>query len=49
MAQQKKVLLKYGIKFKEHVVNEIESGLSIKDARRKYRINGSYTIQRWMK
>lgn len=47
----KKEILKYDNQFKGTVLSLLESGqiASIEEARRKFNIGGSMTIQKWMK
>lgn len=47
----KKETIKYKKQFKQTVLNLLESGqiASMEEARRKFKIGGSMTIQRWMK
>jgi transposase len=50
MSNSNKQLLRYSISFKQKVVREIEQeGLGIDEARRRYGIHGSHTIQRWIR
>ncbi|HEU4553405.1 MAG TPA: transposase, partial [Chitinophaga sp.] len=49
MAKQQRVIVRYSISFKQKVVKEVESGLGIEEARRRYGIKGTYTIQQWLK
>ena len=49
MAKQQRELVRYSISFKQKVVREVESGLGIEAARRRYGIKGYGTIQRWLK
>ena len=41
--------VRYSISFKQKVVQEIESGLGIGAARRRYNIRGGGTIQNWLR
>lgn len=49
MAKQQRVQVRYSISFKRKVVKEVESGLGIEAARRRYGIKGGSTIQKWIK
>jgi len=49
MAKQQREFVRYSISFKQKVVKEVESGLGIEEARRRYGIKGSHTIQQWLK
>ena len=49
MAKQQHEQVRYSISFKQKVIREIESGLGIKEARRRYDIKGGATIQGWLK
>jgi transposase-like protein len=49
MANQQREQVRYSISFKQKVVKEIESGLGIQQARRRYGIKGGETIQQWLK
>jgi transposase-like protein len=49
MAKQHREIVRYSISFKQKVVNEVEGGLGIEEARRRYAIQGSHTIQGWLK
>lgn len=45
----KKTYKRYSLAFKRKIVREIEAGaLTISEARRRYSIGGSSTIQRWL-
>jgi transposase-like protein len=47
----KKETIKYDKQFKQTIVNLLESGqiASMEEARRKFKIGGSVTIQKWMR
>ena len=50
MISKQKVVIRYSQAFKQQVVNEIESGiLTLSEARSKYGIKGTSTVQAWMK
>lgn len=49
MAKQQREIVRYSISFKQKIVKEIESGLGIEEARRRYGIKGCSTIQKWIK
>lgn len=50
MRSNQKVIIRYSQAFKQQVINEIESGIvTLAEARGKYGIKGSCTIQGWMK
>jgi transposase len=49
MAKHQREQVRYSISFKQQVVKEIESGLGIEAARRRYQIKGGATIQNWIK
>ena|SRR5258706_10742040 len=49
MTRQTKVSIRYSISFKQKVVREIEEGIGIGFARRRYGIKGGATIQKWIK
>lgn len=49
MLEKGKKLIRYSISFKQQVVREIESGNGIDFVRRRYGINGTSTIQRWLR
>jgi transposase-like protein len=49
MAENRKTTIRYSISFKQHVVREIEKGLSMMEARRKYGISGGDTIHHWIR
>lgn len=46
----RRVVYRYSVNFKHHVVNELESGRfsSINEAKEHFGIRGDYTIQRWL-
>lgn len=48
MSENRKTTNRYSISFKQHVVREIESGLGIEAARRKYGIPGGGSIRNWI-
>jgi transposase len=48
MTRQTKEVIRYSISFKQKVVREIEEGLGISAARRRYGIKGGATIQKWI-
>lgn len=49
MTREQRIIIRYSISFKQKVVREIESeGISIESARRRYGIQGTSTIQRWL-
>ncbi|MDR2120610.1 MAG: transposase, partial [Tannerella sp.] len=41
--------IRYSICFKEKAVQEVSSGLSIEEVRRRYGIKGTNTVQNWIK
>lgn len=45
---QQRIINRYSISFKQMVVKEIEQGICIEQARKKYDIKGSHTIQQWI-
>ena len=45
---QQRIINRYSISFKQMVVKDIEQGISIERARKKYDIKGSHTIQQWI-
>lgn len=50
MTREQRTIIRYSISFKQKVVREIEKeGLSIFEARRRYDIKGTSTIQGWLK
>lgn len=50
MKAERKVLYRYSSAFKQKVVSEVESGeLTIAEAQRLYGINGTSTIQAWIR
>lgn len=49
MSIQVKKVMRYSISFKKQVVSDVEGGLSISDAMRRYGINGGQTVQKWMR
>jgi transposase len=49
MAVNEKKVVRYGISFKQQVVNEFENGISLSELNRKYGIGGAHTIQKWVK
>jgi len=49
MTIQPKTKVRYSISFKQMVVQEIEQGANFDFTRKKYGINGTVTIQRWVK
>ncbi|MDR1182068.1 MAG: transposase [Bacteroidales bacterium] len=49
MTKRKKTINRYSLCFKEKVVQEISSGSSISEVRRRYGINGNTTVQGWIK
>jgi transposase-like protein len=49
MIKRKKTINRYSLCFKEKVVQEISSGSSISEVRRRYGINGNTTVQGWIK
>lgn len=49
MAKQQGITVRYSISFKQKVVREIEEGLLIREAQRRYEIKGGSTIQAWIK
>ena len=48
MLENRKTTNRYSISFKQQVVREIESGLGIEAARRKYGIPGGGSIRNWI-
>lgn len=44
-----RTLVRYSISFKQMVVAEVESGISLADVRRKYGIGGGGTVQEWLR
>jgi transposase-like protein len=49
MTREQKVTVRYSLCFKQKVVKEIEEGLGISEARRRYGIGGGATIQQWIR
>ena len=49
MNSKKKVTIRYSEAFKHQVINEVESGVTCEQVRKKYGIGGINTIQYWMK
>jgi transposase len=49
MNSRKNVTIRYSEAFKHQVINEVESGSSIEQVRKKYGIGGKSAIQKWMK
>ena len=49
MNSKKKVTIRYSEAFKHQVINEVESGVTCAQVRKKYGIGGINTIQYWMK
>lgn len=50
MYREQTVSKRYSQAFKQQLISDIESGrITISQARKKYDIKGSYTIQKWMK
>lgn len=49
MNSRKSIAIRYSEAFKHQIINEVESGRSILEVRKKYFIGGSSTIQKWMK
>ena len=49
MSENRKTTFRYSISFKQQVVKEIESGLGMEAARRKYGIGGGDTIHHWIR
>ena len=49
MTKRVKTYNRYSICFKEKVIEEVSSGASINDVRRRYGIQGSNTVQKWIK
>jgi transposase-like protein len=49
MTKSKKSYYRYSICFKEKVVEEVSSGLSISEVCRRYGIKGTSTVQTWIK
>lgn len=49
MSQNRKTTVRYSISFKQQVVREVEEGLSMSAARRKYGILGGDTIHLWIR
>jgi transposase len=49
MAKNEKKVIRYGIGFKQQVVNEFESGSSLAELNRRYGIGGAHTIENWVK
>lgn len=50
MRSNQKVIIRYSQAFKQQVIDEIESGIvTLPEARSKYGIKGTSTIQAWMK
>lgn len=45
---QQRIINRYSISFKQMVVKDIEQGISIDRARKKYDIKGGNTIQQWI-
>ena len=48
MTKEPRTITRYSISFKQKVVKEIEEGLSISEAARRYEIKGGSTIQKWL-
>jgi transposase-like protein len=49
MSKGQKTYYQYSISFKEQVVQEVASGSSISEVRRRYDIKGADTVQKWIK
>ena len=49
MTRQSRTIIRYSISFKQKVVKEIEEGLGIAEAARRYGIKGGSVIQKWIK
>jgi len=49
MNSRQNVAIRYSEAFKHQVINEVESGSSIEQVRKKYGIGGKASIQKWMK
>lgn len=49
MSVQHHSIIRYSLSFKKMVVKQIEEGLEIEAARRRYGIGGGSTIQRWIR
>lgn len=49
MNSRKSISIRYSEAFKHQVINEVESGSSIEQVRKKYGIGGFSTVQNWMK
>ena len=49
MTKSKKTCNRYSICFKEKVIEEVSSGSSISEVRRRYGIKGGNTVQQWIK
>lgn len=49
MAKNERKVIRYGIGFKQQVVNEFENGSSLTELSRRYGIGGAHTIERWVK
>jgi transposase len=46
---KKTIIKRYSVAFKQQVVREYEAGVELKQLREKYGINGTSTIQDWIK
>jgi len=44
----KSVLKRYSVAFKQHVVREYETGVTVYELQKRYGITGNGTIQRWV-
>ena len=44
---KKRIVKRYSMAFKRHVVNEYESGESMRTLQKRYGITGEHTIQSW--
>lgn len=49
MAEKVRKIIRYSISFKQHIVREVEQGGSLEAVRKRYGINGAYTIQGWIR
>lgn len=45
---QQRIINRYSISFKQMVVKDIEGGMCIEQARKKYDIKGNHTVQQWI-
>lgn len=49
MKRKRREVIRYSESFKQQILTELEKGSTIESIRKKYGINGSTTIQRWIR